>query len=471
MAFWTEIHWSEGMFLRPHHLQGAQRYLETVVRTSVEAVRPFAWGFYSLRVAKEPLENFTLRLDLCELRLKDGSWVRAPENTQIDPLNFKAAMDAGNNALDIYLGIPAMQEVRANSISLEAPESTEGSPRYEPVAIVKRDENTGANPQTLYVRRMNGRLFLGNEDMTGYETVRVCRVKRTDRAGAVPEIDELGAGPLLCVQADAGLSGLISSITDQIEAKGDILASEAKEHHMMFTDGVSANTEHLLKLHAINEVRAQTKALMQCPVIHPFDMFVALARLIGHLSVFHDQLVPGPLPQYDHDRPGASFDELKKRIGVLLDAMRPTSYVERPFVRKPDQQGRVGLEVELDRKWIDENADLFIALVCPDKDINELEKYIYGTTLNMKLASPIRAPRLANVAVRGLKLQIRSVPPGLLPRRQGLHYFKIEKLRGPDGVDYWKECESERGIRMTLIEAAVPTMEKLSPALYVPIKR
>ena len=22
MAFWTEIHWSEGMFLRPHHLQG-----------------------------------------------------------------------------------------------------------------------------------------------------------------------------------------------------------------------------------------------------------------------------------------------------------------------------------------------------------------------------------------------------------------------------------------------------------------
>ena len=33
MTFWTEIHWYEGMFLRPHHLQAAQRRLETLLRS------------------------------------------------------------------------------------------------------------------------------------------------------------------------------------------------------------------------------------------------------------------------------------------------------------------------------------------------------------------------------------------------------------------------------------------------------
>src|SRR5512147_1073648 len=94
MSFWTEIHWSEGMFLRPHHLQSAQRWMETVTRAGLDAVRPFAWGFSELQIAAEPLENFTLRLDRCDLRLKDGTWVRVPENTDVEPMNFKKAMDA-----------------------------------------------------------------------------------------------------------------------------------------------------------------------------------------------------------------------------------------------------------------------------------------------------------------------------------------------------------------------------------------
>ena len=73
MSFWTEIHWSEGMFLRPHHLQANQRRMETVVSAGFDAVRPFGWGFTHLEIAKEPLENATIRLDRCAARLKDGT--------------------------------------------------------------------------------------------------------------------------------------------------------------------------------------------------------------------------------------------------------------------------------------------------------------------------------------------------------------------------------------------------------------
>jgi type VI secretion system protein ImpJ len=466
MTFWTELHWYEGMFLRPHHLQAAQRRLETLVRSTLDVACPFAWGFVELGIAKEPLENCTLRVDRGVLRMKDGTWVQVPENTEVAPLNFEAALGKGSGVVDIYLGIPQMQEVRPNSVPLENPERVTGTPRYEPHALTRRDENTGENPQTLYIRRMRGKLFAAGDDMTGYEVVRLCRVKRTDRPGAAPEVDDLGAGPLLAIQADAGLSALVKSLADQVEAKDEVLAREAHESRMAFTDGMGANTEHLLKLHALNAARAELRALLQSPLLHPYDVFVGLCRLIGQLSVFHDDLIPGTLPEYDHDRPAESLELVRRRLLVLLDALRPLAYTERPFARKKDAQGRDGLEVELDRAWIDENLDMYVGLHADDKDINEVQQEVYSK-LDMKLASPQRSPRIHNIAVRGLRLQIKAVPAGVLPRRPGLHYFRVDKTIGPDRADYWKECEQERGIRMSIREGQMAAMEQFRPTLYV----
>jgi predicted component of type VI protein secretion system len=232
---------------------------------------------------------------------------------------------------------------------------------------------------------------------------------------------------------------------------------------------VAANTEHLLKLHVLNEGRAQLRAMLQCPLLHPYDVFVVLCELVGRLAVFHDELVPGPIPTYDHDRPGEAFGRVRSRLAMLLESMRPMAYVERRFTRKKDLRNRDGLEVELDRSWIDENLDLFVALQSEEMEINELERHIYGT-LNMKLASPSRAPRIANIAVRGLRLEIKSVPAGTLPRRQGLHYFRVNKAIGQDRTDYWRECEQERGIRVSIQEGQLAALEAFKPSLYVVLK-
>jgi type VI secretion system protein ImpJ len=369
----------------------------------------------------------------------------------------------------VFFGIPQMQEVRPNAISIENPEEVLGLPRYQPFPVTKRDENTGENPQRLYVRRMRGRLFVANDDMAGYDTLRVGRIRRTDRPGAVPECDELGSGPLLALQASPELHKLIASLADQVEAKDEVLAREAREHHMLFTDGVAANTEHLLKLHVLNEARAQVKAMLQSPILHPFELFVALARLVGHLSIFGEELVPETLPTYDHDHPGESIERLRARIVLLLDALRPANYAVRKFVRKKDERGREGFEVELDRKWIDDNLEIFVAFEDSNMEIGELERFL-RSTFDMKLASPSRAPRIHGTAVSGLRFQVKPVPAGTLPRRQGLHYFKIDKTIGPDRTDYWKECEQERGIRMSMRETQMGAMERLNASLYVPLR-
>jgi type VI secretion system protein ImpJ len=470
MAFWTEIHWHEGMFLRPHHMQVAQRRSETLLHQSLDVARVFAWGFLDLLIAEGPLAKASVRIDRCQLRLKDGTWVRVPENTEVPPLNLEAPLAAAPGGVDVFLGIPEMQEVRPNAISLQQPEQTQGNPRYEPLAVARRDENTGANPQIVYVRRMRGRLFAAGEDMTGYDAVRLCRIRRTDRPGAVPGLDENGAGPLLAIQADPGLSGLLTALADQVEAKDELLAREAREHEMLFTDGVAANTEHLLKLHALNAARAELRLLQQCPRLHPYDLFVALGRLVGQLSIFHPGLVPGILPGYEHDRPAESLSAMAEVLRNRLEGLRPEAYVAAPFTRKKDPRGHDGLQVALERAWIDDKLDMYVALRADDKTVDELYQFIRGK-FDLKLASPAKAPRIVGTSVSGLAFQIRSVPPGTLPRHRGLHYFHVEKRIGSDGVDYWRECEQEQGIRIALNEAQLPEMERFRPTLYVCLRR
>ena len=468
MNLWTPVHWSEGMFLRPQHLQTAQRWMETMVASGFSAARSYPWGFLDLQIASAQLENFTVRLDACTARLKDGTWVRIPENTQVEPLSIEKTLPA-SGTLDIFFGIPQLQEVRANSVSLEDPSASEGIPRFEPHGVMRRDENTGANPQMLYTRRMRGRLFAAGEDMTGFEVLRVGAVKRTDRPGALPELDVAGAGPLLSIQGNSAIFSLVSSMSGEVEAKCQRLAGEAREHKMLWTDGVPANLEHLVKLHTLNDPHAQLKALLQAPMLHPFDVYCVFSRIIGCLSVFHEDLAPTGIPKYDHDRLGQTFDALRRRLTIMLESFIPTRYAMRPFSRKKDSLNLDGLEVELDRSWIDENLELYVALQAESMDEQALQQFIY-TNLNMKMASPTKAPKISTMAVRGLRLQAKPPPAGTLPRRPGLHYFKIDKTIGADRTDYWKECEQERAIRIGIKDGQLKEFEKFAPTLYIPLK-
>ena len=38
------VHWHEGMFLRPHHLQAAQRHIAQLQHTADQWDHPFSWG-------------------------------------------------------------------------------------------------------------------------------------------------------------------------------------------------------------------------------------------------------------------------------------------------------------------------------------------------------------------------------------------------------------------------------------------
>lgn len=44
MSWNNKVIWSEGLFLRPQHLQQADRYMEKFVRGRTQALRGYGWG-------------------------------------------------------------------------------------------------------------------------------------------------------------------------------------------------------------------------------------------------------------------------------------------------------------------------------------------------------------------------------------------------------------------------------------------
>ena len=72
------------------------------------------------------------------------------------------------------------------------------------------------------------------------------------------------AGPLLALQADKGLSGLVASLADQIEAKDEILAKEAREHLVFLKQGIEKSptgTNHEQRYLALHKQCAQRIAV------------------------------------------------------------------------------------------------------------------------------------------------------------------------------------------------------------------
>ena len=63
MSWYSKVLWSEGLFLRPHHLQQSDRYVEHFVERRVGQMTPYPWGFSSLEIDSDLAQQskFALR--------------------------------------------------------------------------------------------------------------------------------------------------------------------------------------------------------------------------------------------------------------------------------------------------------------------------------------------------------------------------------------------------------------------------
>ncbi|MBI4582200.1 MAG: type VI secretion system baseplate subunit TssK [Planctomycetes bacterium] len=445
MRMWMGVHWEEGMFLRPQHLQMLGRHWHTLLEASLGFAVPFPWGFSQLEIAEEELANGVFKIERCELLLPSGTLVRIPGNTKIDDVNFLDIFAGAELPLDVFFGVPVL---RPNLANVGSP-ATEGGGRryrYSVEELEFCDENTGAASE-LKTRCLQGRLFFGQQDREDYETVRIASLERTPGPTAAPRLVETAVPPLLSIRAWKRLQTRVEAIVARVEATGAGLARTANRSNMTISAGPLPHVDHLLKLHVLNETGEALNAFIQSRP-HPYLVYTHLRAILGRLSVFdrahrrpvvvNAQNQAAGVEPYVHDRCGPTFASLIDRIDVLLGLIGQAPPERADFQQHPTDEHL--LVAQLQPRWIQQNLPMYVGLDSPEMDPDEIHNQIFT---RMKIAAPSDAQWLHQTGAPGLPMREIRNPGPELESVSGRYYFRVER----DGT-FWPRAEQEGAVAM-----------------------
>lgn len=83
------IRWHEGLFLRPQHLQAADRYWSELIATNGQWDHPYGYGLQAIEISREALANQQLQIHVLRARLRDGTIVSFDAGNELDRVDLR----------------------------------------------------------------------------------------------------------------------------------------------------------------------------------------------------------------------------------------------------------------------------------------------------------------------------------------------------------------------------------------------
>lgn len=434
-----EVHWHDGMFLRPHHYQALQRSLQTRMSRDQHWDHHYNWGLRTIDIDIDAISNYRFVVRRLDARWHDGTTISVPDDAELAVLDLKPIF-AEKRDVVIYLAVASLHLGRPNV-------TTNGKldTRFKIESQELEDENTGLNPRQVHLRRLNARLLIGDQDQTGYEVIPIARLTKSSLSDGTPVLDETYIPPLLAVDAWTPLErGILEGIYDRIGKKLELLSNLAQTRGIGFGSSAAGDTLILEQLQVLNDVQAPLTVLINAEKRHPLTMFTELARIVGRLAIFGETRLCPPLPRYDHDDLGTCFYRMKQIIDGLLDLVVEPEFKERPFIG-----AGLRMQVTLEPAWLESGWRMYIGVrsdLNPDECIRMLTK---AGELDMKVGSSDRVDSIFRLGEAGLTFTHAPHPPRVLPASSGLIYFEISR----DGRQAeWRNVEQSLTLAIRLNE-------------------
>ena len=335
------VHWSEGLFISPHHFQLSERRLREELSLAQQWHVGYAYGVRKIEIDLEALANWRVSLGTLHVRLQDRTFLRYPEDSILAPVEIpRAAFRNSQERVMVHVAIPRLQLGRKNADQ----QTSEGTARYAIESQEVEDENQAGNPIVTDVRWLNARILLGDEEISGYETLPIMRLRLGSIAEAPPEVDPEYIPPLLACDAWAYLQDrILGNTADQLGSLADQLARNMLDRGVAFESGHREDLERIFKLHSLNMALGYLVNLPLVRGIHPLTAFLELCRVVGQISIFLPERRMPKVPVYDHDDLGGCFHAIRRLLDLDTEKQR-RAYVKRPFVGAGLQ-----MQVRLDR--------------------------------------------------------------------------------------------------------------------------
>ncbi len=340
-----QVHWHEGLFLQPHHLQAMQRFLLDQTSTTRSLVSPYPYGVISYDLSVEAIKNNRVQFEHLHVIMRSGLEVIYPGNADLDPLEIGGSLGGSGEGLIIELAVPFWRSDGVNVVSMES--NNGWGSRYRLREVQQLDENTGTNPQPLVIRRLNARLVPAGDRRGGVETLPILRVKNDPTDGR-PVVDPNFIAPCVTMGGSSELGRILGAIFEQVLSARD--ETQKRLRRQEFNAGALAGAQlyEVFRLRILSRFAATLAAIVGVRGVTPLLVYMELAALLGELSSLNperDELFS--VPPYNHDNLALCFHELAELINPIVGGPPPTTVAYAEFAA----HGQILATVLKDEHW------------------------------------------------------------------------------------------------------------------------
>lgn len=405
MKLLKPIRWKEGMFLRPHHLQQFELYLESRESSRVQTLESYGWGLARLELRSEALANFTLDVAALQAVTPDGALIDVPGNGRLPSRSFEQFMTEPGKPLDVYLGVRAREERRPQ---VQPPTGGTGASRFLPVEREVFDLDAGEGRAPIEFLEYDLRLFFGEESRQGFEALPLTQVVGTGDPANPVMVERTFAAPAVLLQGAPALHNIARKVLERLSVVQRELG--ARRH--------AGDVDDLILYQAVSGYQPVLKDMVYDGLVHPRQVYRELARLAG--ALFYraesgrsaDEILP-----YDHRRPGEVFEHLRR----LIEELTPKA-IALPYNRFPMARSGEEFQIALPEEARKPGARSFIEVLADQSD-----HLVRPLMMGAKISSASQIAALQSYALPGVPNETLPGPPPEVGRDAKGTYFRLKQ--------------------------------------------
>mgnify|MGYP001100468339 CR=1 FL=1 len=425
MAQNNKVVWSEGLFLRPQHMQQQERYLERYVELRAGDLRAYSWGFTELELETDLLAIGKLGLRSARGVFPDGTPFSMPND---DPLPPPLDVDANWRDETVFLTLPLRSPTQPESGRPEAP--AEKLFRFRVQETEVRDASGSVDGLTpLEVGGMSTRLLPQSQPMEGLTQIPLARIVEC-RADRRVVLEESFIPTAQNCRSAPRLRTFLTELLGLLHQRGEALASR-----VALTDrGGAAEIADFLLLQVVNRYQPQVAHLAEAPVLHPEDFYRTLVGMAGELCTFTAAgKRPPTFPPYRHE---ALYETFEPVIVALRNSL--SAVMEQTATPIPLQRRKFGVWVAVvpDLSLLDTAA--FVLAAKADIQSEELRRRLPAQS---KIGPVEKIRDLVNLQLPGIVVAPMPVAPRQIPYNAGYLYFEFDK-----NSSMWRMLKTSGGI-------------------------
>jgi len=465
-----QVHWAQGGFLTPQHLQAQDAWQQAYALRLHRQFSPYHWGYESLVLREDALANGMATLERFVLLTRSGELIsggvaataEGGGNARVPERSLLELAVPNNDPVSLYLVLKRERTLdglgRGDERSrLPARHRLDGETRsdpYDPQAPAAEVDFLGYQAQIVSSLDEGADALLA-----ACEAYKFAEIVPNGPGRFKPSIDYIP--PLVALQGSANLLRWTRNLRDLLVSRGADFSSVKRQRGIRAASTSAQEVMRVVMMQTFARYIADMQEAVRGGVIAPYPLYLQLRELVAEFSVFSEEIgfagglrdgaADSELPAYDHDNLRACFRLAFQRAETLIKALT------------------VGAEVGITLTWDGKlfKADLPANLFESDKTRFYLafESELRGQELfgrlsrTGKICSVDEMPRLLQAALFGLKIDLLPVPPEELPQKTPNTTYFLVDVRHP----FWQNIRNARNMAVSCDLPPEQTVIKLYP--------